>query len=510
MIDQRRVTLWLFLLFQALYALTSSGNAFRVPDEFEVYYQVEHLIDEGDLSIPQTISSGMFFGRIGVDGKPYAPYGPLAAVLSVPHHLAARGVALLAGIPRDHTVWTFVVSGLTMLSTSTAAALAVAGFHRAATTLGAPPSAALLLSLMLGAASVLWTYATNFYSEAWQAAAFTWAAVFLLERRITSASMLLAFAGLIKVTSLVFAPGFLVAVLMDRTVPIERRLRGATSIAAALAVAVATHFAWNTFRFGDVFEFGYDWGETIPVPPARAFLLSELPRGLAVLLVTPGKSILLWAPLLLLGISRLRTCPRPLLWGLATTSIAGLIFYGAYLFPDGGYAHGPRHLVPIVPLLLLPAATPGPPWRRELVTACAAIGAVIALLSVSVSFLQDQALGDDFQSVGYYERIEPAPGRAWNRYRLGYIPFIRTTASPDWPVSSVVGTGLDFFLLHLTRAKATVPAAAAIPGWLPLTLFLGWSALLMSAAAALWPAVRLIGQDSRTLNFAAVSPVHSR
>ncbi len=48
-----RVRLWLFLLFQALYALTSSGNAFRVPDEFEVYYQVEHLVDAGDLSIPQ-------------------------------------------------------------------------------------------------------------------------------------------------------------------------------------------------------------------------------------------------------------------------------------------------------------------------------------------------------------------------------------------------------------------------------------------------------------------------
>src|SRR5215204_6091170 len=32
-----RTTVLLFVFFQALYALTSSGNAFRVPDEFEPY-----------------------------------------------------------------------------------------------------------------------------------------------------------------------------------------------------------------------------------------------------------------------------------------------------------------------------------------------------------------------------------------------------------------------------------------------------------------------------------------
>ena len=121
----RRPMWLLFLFFQALYALTSSGNAFRVPDEFEVYYQAEPLVDAGDLSVPQTVPRGQFFGRFGLDGKPYAPYGPLAAILIVPHHLLARGIARLAGVPRGTLVWTFLVSGLTMLGTATAAALAV-------------------------------------------------------------------------------------------------------------------------------------------------------------------------------------------------------------------------------------------------------------------------------------------------------------------------------------------------------------------------------------------------
>ena len=486
MAGRRRVPWLLFLMFQGLYALTSSGNAFRVPDEFEVYYQAEHLVDSGDLSIPQAVSSGRFFGRLGLEGKPYAPYGPLSAVLAVPHHVLARGVASIAGIPRESIAWTFVVSGLTMLTTSTAAALAVVGFHRAALLVGAPPPIALLLSLMLGGASVLWTYGTSLYSEGWQAAMFIWAAVCLLERRIVLASVLLALAGLTKVTSVVFMPGFLAAVMADRSMPLHTRVRAIAVLGAGVAAAVGIHLAWNSYRFGDMFEFGYDWSETVAQLPARPFFLSGLPHGLATLLLSPGKSILLWAPVLVLGASRLRTCPRPMLIGLGTTAGCGLIFYGAYLFPEGGYAHGPRHLVPMVPLLLLPAAIPGAPWRRGLVTACAAVGFTIALLSVSVSFLQDQALGNDFQRVGYYERIDPPPGRAWNRYRLDYVPFIRTVTSSDWPMSQRVGAGIDFFPLHLMRARAAIPDAQTIPWWLPSVLLLCAGALSIGSAIALW------------------------
>src|SRR6476660_1799231 len=99
--SSRRRTLLLFAVFQALYALTSSGNVFRVPDEFEVYFQTEHLVDAASLAVPQTLaitqpvirngrvvgSQSMFFGEIGRNGRPYAPYGPLVAVLAVPHHL---------------------------------------------------------------------------------------------------------------------------------------------------------------------------------------------------------------------------------------------------------------------------------------------------------------------------------------------------------------------------------------------------------------------------------------
>ena len=187
----RRVRIGLFVLFQGLYALTSSGNAFRIPDEFEVYFQAEHLVDAGDLSIPQAQeirqsvvvngkvvgTQSMFFGKVGLDGKPYAPYGPLAAVLLVPHHVAGRALASLVGIERvpraQGLAWVIVVGGITMLATATAAALTVVGFHRAAMAIGTPAPMALLLSLILGGATVLWPYGTSLFSEGFLAAAFS-------------------------------------------------------------------------------------------------------------------------------------------------------------------------------------------------------------------------------------------------------------------------------------------------------------------------------------------------
>ena len=182
-------TLGLFLLFQALYALTSSGNAFRIPDEFEVYFQTESLVDHGELSVPQTLQirpggQPIFFGKFGLDGKPYAPYGPFAAVLALPHHLVGRALAGVLGIERlpqgKGLAWVIFVGGITMLTTATGAALAVAGFHRAAIALGTPSSMALWLSLLLGGATVLWPYGTSFYTEGWQAAAMIWAAALLI------------------------------------------------------------------------------------------------------------------------------------------------------------------------------------------------------------------------------------------------------------------------------------------------------------------------------------------
>ncbi len=510
-----RATLILFVLFQALYGLTSSGNAFRVPDEFEVYFQTEHLVDAGDLSVPQTLDIRMrgdepiFFGRVGLDRRPYAPYGPLVAILAVPQHLVARAVTWLTGVPRSPLpgglAWVLLVSGLTMTASATAAALAVAGFHHAALAIDTPPRTALTLALLLGGATVLWPYGTTFYSEAWQAAAFVWAAALLLDARrgasraavrVVIAAALLGVAGLTKVTSLVFAPGFVIAALCDRSQPWRTRMQVALALATGIAAAAAIQIGWNVHRFGQPFEFGYSWSEAIPELPPRLFLLTELPRGLQVLLLSPGKSIILWAPALVLSLARARRFARiepAIAAGVGISAAVGLLFFAAYLFPEGGYANGPRHLVPVVPLLLLPAAGRDSRWSRGAVAACAAAGALVAVLAVSVSFLEDQSLGADLGTgarTTYYDRIRPAPGRPWNSYRVDFIPFVSALGAPGWLHAERLGQGPDFFPLHLLQARRQLPNGDQIPLWLAWSLPVFWLTILSAASVVLFQTAR--------------------
>ena len=103
-------------------------------------------------------------------------------------------------------------------------------------------------------------YGTSFYTEAWQAATMIWAAALLLEARtaprpqvnVAIAAILLAVTGLTKVTSLVFAPGFVVAALAETSLPQRRRLQVAAALAAGIAVATAGHLLWNHYRFGSI------------------------------------------------------------------------------------------------------------------------------------------------------------------------------------------------------------------------------------------------------------------
>jgi hypothetical protein len=222
-----------------------------------------------------------------------------------------------------------------------------------------------------------------------------------------------------------------------------------------------------------------------------------------VLLATPGKSVILWAPALLLaagGVRRAWTAHRALVVGLAVSFGLALLFYGSYFFPEGGYAHGPRHLVPLIPLLLLPAVFAGPAvLTRRSVMACGLLGALLALGSVSVSFLEDQAVGANLAHPreNYYQRVAAQGGKPWNRYNVGYLPFVSTLRSGGWGVTGPPGSGVDYFGLNLMRARRALPdCRAAIPAALPFTLLLVFGGMLLGGAAGLAARLRAWSRGS--------------
>ena len=513
-----RTRIALFVFFQALYALTSSGHVFRLSDEYEVYFQAEHLVDAGDLSVPQAVAirrpvvvngtmvrdESMFIGRIGRDGKPYAPYGPLVGVLALPHHLAGRGVAAWMGLSRSSaeaargSAWLLIVSGITMLASATAAALAVVGFHRACIALATPSRTALALSVLLGGATVLWPYASSLFSEAFIAACLIWAAAFLIEARtsqrplmrVAAAAGLIVIAGLTKFSSLAFALAFVPAILAEPAITAVRRRQVAALVVGAILAATALQFGWNAYRFGSIFEFGYDWTGVIAVMPLRFLALEAIPRGAALHLFAPGKSLFVWAPILVLSVINARATwrhHRPLAIGLLTAAVIGLLLYGAYPFPEGGYSHGPRHFVPIVPLLAL-AAAGGRTYRNFALYGCLAAGMLTALPATAISYREDQAprLDDAGRAIGgYYQAIESVAGRPRVQYRLGYLPFVRALGSGGWLTSPIIGSGPDYFFIHLQQARGSLADGEMIPEEMSAIWALGWFLIALTAVAYL-------------------------
>src|SRR5262249_27235610 len=201
--------------------------------------------------------------------------------------------------------WEFLVGGLTALAMAFAAALAVVGFFRACLALGASGQDARRLAIVLRSCTIPWPYATALYCEALLAAAFIWAAAFLLEvlpaeggsrvgsdfsRKIGAAAVVIALAIVTKPTAIVIAPAFVVAVLFDRRGNRRDRTTVASALSVAIAVGASVHIVWNVARFGSPLDFGYNLAGMIPQLPARPFLPEEIPRGLFLQLFTPGKS----------------------------------------------------------------------------------------------------------------------------------------------------------------------------------------------------------------------------
>ncbi len=247
-----------------------------------------------------------------------------------------------------------------------------------------------------------------------------------------------------------------------------------------MVAAGLVHMQWNSHRFEDWKDFGYNWKEKIPRGEPRPFGGSPL-RGLAVLLASPGKSIFVWAPCLLVAIPHLKKERA-----IATVGLAGLAIFSVYMYPEGGYCHGPRHVVPIVPLLLLPAAHG---YARRVLVPLAIAGALMNGLAASTSYLEDQALGTDTAHPRevYYTIDETVPeGLPQNVYRLGYLPQLSLpetlAASPGTP-----GTGLDLFCHHATGWVRFLPLGLALVS-LALGLVTLRTPLLSRENAAILPA----------------------
>jgi hypothetical protein len=410
----RRIALWLFAAFQFFYLLTSTGRV-RTPDEYNTLYTTESLVLRGSTAVPQAVQLHNFYGRYDLHGQPRAAYPPGQALVCAPFYaLGQYLLARLPGVPLDDT--DLVVAFSSCLSSATFSALTVTFFFLLLVGIGTPLRASLFATALVGLGTPIFAYSGWLFSEPQSAAIFVGAALLLFGcghgpitwRTAAVAGLVLGLATMVRPTNVLAIPVFAVAVLMRDGKP---ALRAAFVLCATSAIGVAVLFAHNTLLFGGPFEFGY------PTAAEGAKRLNTFDTPLAIglygFLLSPGKSIFVFAPPVILALAGLRRLWR-LERGVATLAVlvplTYLLFFGRYTQWEGGYCVGPRYLVPSIVLLCLalgPMLAEGASTTRRIAVFALVLGAFVQCVSLATSFMEDQV------PRGHYYDAN------WN-YRLGY------------------------------------------------------------------------------------------
>jgi hypothetical protein len=224
--------------------------------------------------------------------------------------------------------------------------------------LGAPRRAAIAAALAALLCTEMFVYARSFFTASLAALMVTIAVYGYLdvERRRWIAA--LGTAGLVLARpQLVFVALALVAV---GGISKSRRasIIGVGTGLAAIAVATLIHMAYNYARFGNVTDFGGD-DRTLH---ASALAPGAIVDAVALLLVSPGRGLLVYSPLAIVGLAGIVRFAPARFTRIAVAVFLSALFVGV-LNPGGGVNWGTRYLAPVIPIAIVGLALLPRSWR---------------------------------------------------------------------------------------------------------------------------------------------------
>lgn len=383
-----RLALWLCCV--VVYLCCAPGRILY-PDDEIVFQTTRALWERGDLAIegipkrtgePQDRPDGTFGWAPGVDGRRYGFFGHALSIVALPLYGVGRAAITQAPPAWRHVIrsdhyfmhrrspqadWPRLTVSLTNCFVAAFAVLLLVEWLRA---LGHGDRVATLTGLVYAFGTSAWPYSRTFLSEPLSAAALlaaAWGVACFHRLRGTEPRaarrwlwMAALVAGLslhVHVLNLLAVPCLLgYAVLprlgepgawsrmwsRERAAWVGALLLGGLG-PVLLAVTQAHRFGspWETGRYD---HYGY--------------FVDPLP-GLVGQLVGPGRSILLYSPALLVALLGWR---RAIDRRRAAALFVLAVFVTRWVFVSmrsdwwGGWGIGPRYLLPVVPLLLLPLA----------------------------------------------------------------------------------------------------------------------------------------------------------
>ena len=414
----RHIALSLFLLLFALYLLSASlridggdgermvgvsyslvtGQGFAIP--------VEPLTEDffgpwGEMQPVEVLKGGDGYGMWGKDGRYYAKYGLGWSLAAAPLCALGRTLAVLLPGATEGFVTRAAVMLLNPLLTAVSGVLV---FHLARRFY--PASLAATLAVLYGLGTIAWYYAKSAFSEPLVTLLLLGALVAVERGYLTIAGAALGGMVLTRQMALPLAvPVVVWALLRIRRDGWKRLLKSALALLVPLALGQLAVLGYNAMRFGDPLEYGY-WGVGWDTP---LFL------GLYSQLLSPGKGVFVFNPVLLLGVLGWPTLARrrpEWAWLILALVIFHLVPHALYDDWAGGGGWGPRLLLPIVPLVLLPAGEVLQRWQRRqagqmVVALLVALSLFIQVLGVSVNWARylQYVLEQSTTTVEYFHRV---------------------------------------------------------------------------------------------------------
>jgi len=355
----QRMNLWIAILF-CFYLLTFSGR-FHAIDEMSTFVMTESLVKHGRLTVEQMRWSAIWTpppNWEGQDGYYYSKTGVGIALLAVPFY--ALGL-LLPDVSVVHTVML-----MSIVITIGSAVLLAAIVRR----LGYDRAVSLTVATIFAVATPAWHYSRTIFDT--PVTTFCWLlgfwAFLALERSrwwAIVAGMALGASALMKPSNIlgvaVFVGWDLWRYLKDSSWANSRRdcfitfgryLSSRLYLFGTLFLIGMVLLGLNWSRFGNPLETGYR-------PTSGDKFTFDYMTSLPALVLSPGKSIFVFAPSLLVALLDWqlfwqRQCK--VAWLVLALSVTNLLLYGGWSMWWGPWSWGPRFLIALVPFLLLPLA----------------------------------------------------------------------------------------------------------------------------------------------------------
>ena len=282
------------------------------------------------------------------DGNYYSRYGVGLPITFLPYVAAGTVLSHLTHLPRMQ-----VIGFLISFANIPYAIATLLLFSRLLRKLGISENTVCFLTVALGLGTLCWRYAGYDYSEEIQMTLLLLVVQGVIrptERDVIWAGIAAGCLIVLKLIYVVTIPIFGLYLLVQLC-GLER-WRGLLQLGAPIVAGVAFSAWINFIRYRDPFQTGYA-GE------AHAWNFAQMAQTIPLLLASTQTGLLVFCPVLILGVLGWYAFARkyfPEAMFCLALVLENLLWTGAWHGWDGGWTWGPRLLIPLIPLWLLPAA----------------------------------------------------------------------------------------------------------------------------------------------------------